>query len=101
MKQFSGKTALVIGGTSGIGLATTQELLAGGATVHVVGRSVDKMENQENLVKHKIDITNKNDVSTLIGRIGNMDNLDFQVNASGIFGPKPFLEHNNADYDSF
>lgn len=101
MKQFSGKVALVIGGTSGIGLSTTQELLAGGAIVHVAGRSVEKMEDQENLVKHKIDITNKNDVATLISSIGNLDNLDFQVNASGIFAPKPFLEHTKEDYNSY
>lgn len=101
MKQFLGKTALVVGGTSGIGLATVQELLAGGARVHVVGRSVEKMKDQENLIKHKVDITSQNDVDDLIHAIGNMDNLDFQVNASGIFGPKPFLEHTSADYDSY
>ena len=29
------------------------------------------------------------------------DGLDYLVNASGIFGPKPFLEHTMADYDSY
>ena len=101
MSQFTGKTALVLGGTSGIGLATTQALLAGGATVHVVGRSAANMADAPNLVKHSVDITNGNEVQSLMNTIGGLDNLDYQVNASGIFGPKPFLDHTVADYDSY
>ena len=33
--------------------------------------------------------------------INGLDKLDYQVNASGIFGPKPFLEHTVSDYDSY
>jgi NAD(P)-dependent dehydrogenase (short-subunit alcohol dehydrogenase family) len=36
--SFSGKNALVTGGTSGIGLATAHELIAQGATVIITGR---------------------------------------------------------------
>lgn len=38
MSQLSGKTALVTGGTSGIGLAAAQRLAAEGAHVFVTGR---------------------------------------------------------------
>lgn len=38
MNQLSGKTALVTGGTSGIGLATAQRLAAEGAHVFITGR---------------------------------------------------------------
>lgn len=38
MVEFSGKTALVTGGTSGIGLAVVRKLVDGGAHVFVVGR---------------------------------------------------------------
>ena len=101
MQQFSNKTALIIGGTSGIGQATAQALLDGGATVHIVGRSTDKIPDAPWLIKHKIDITNEAEVQTLISAIDNLENLDYLVNASGIFGPKPFLDHTVEDYNAY
>jgi NAD(P)-dependent dehydrogenase (short-subunit alcohol dehydrogenase family) len=44
MAQLSGKTALVTGGTSGIGLATAQRLAAEGAHVFVTGRTQDRVD---------------------------------------------------------
>ena len=101
MKKFANKTALIIGGTSGIGQETALHLLEEGATVHIVGRSIGKVAEQDNLVKHAVDITNLSDVDGLISKIDGLDNLDYLVNASGIFGPKPFLEHTKKDYDSY
>ncbi len=101
MSEFKNKIALVIGGTSGIGYATTQTLLEGGATVHIVGRSINKVADAPNLVKHQVDITDASEVNNLTNAIENLDNLDYLVNASGIFGPKPFLDHTKADYDSY
>ena len=95
------KTALIIGGTSGIGRATATRLLNQGYQVHIVGLSTDKFADQENLTKHTVDITDKNQVNNLIQTINQMDNLDYLVNASGIFSPKPFLDHNVKDYDSY
>lgn len=101
MENFSNKVAIVIGGTSGIGKATTQQLLAQGATVHIVGRSPQKIADQQNLHKHKADISSKEEVQALINTISAMDQVDYLVNASGIFAPKPFLDHSMADYDSY
>lgn len=101
MKEFQDKVALVIGGTSGIGNATANALLEGGATVHIVGRNTDKVSDASNLIKHRVDISNTDQVNTLISTIDGLDNLDFLVNASGIFGPKPFLDHTMEDYNSY
>jgi len=101
MKEFEKKLALVIGGTSGIGNATANALLEKGAIVHIVGRNVDKVPDTHNLIKHAINISNTDEVKSLITKIESFDNLDYLVNASGIFGPKPFLEHTIEDYNSY
>ncbi|MEO1052650.1 MAG: SDR family oxidoreductase [Bacteroidota bacterium] len=108
MSKFENKTAIIVGGSSGIGRATAQGLVEGGATVHVVGTNPQKLQDVESnvtgsgtLVTHKVDITNADEVQGLINTIGGLDNVDYLVNASGIFLPKPFLEHTVEDYDAY
>ena len=43
MKKFENKVAIIVGGTSGIGKSTANDLLNEGAIVHIIGRSVDKV----------------------------------------------------------
>lgn len=94
------KTALIIGGTSGIGKATAESLLADGHQVHIVGRSASASENP-NLHVHEVDITNQDAVQQLADTINSWSSLDYLVNAAGIFGPKPFLDHTMEDYNSY
>ncbi|MEO1624255.1 MAG: SDR family oxidoreductase [Bacteroidota bacterium] len=101
MQNFSNKIALIIGGTSGIGLATTNALLEGGATVHIVGRNTAKVPDAPQLTKHSVDISDMEQVNALIASIESLDSLDYLVNASGIFGPKPFLDHTVEDYNAY
>ena len=69
MKEFENKVALVIGGTRGIGNATTNALLQEGATVHIVGRNVDKIEDNPNLIKHSVNISDEQQVQELNAKI--------------------------------
>lgn len=101
MENFENTVALVIGGTSGIGNATAKALLQAGVTVHIVGRNVDKVEDMPQLKKHAINISDQSQVANLTSLIDGLDNLDYLVNASGIFGPKPFLDHTVEDYNSY
>ncbi|GAL74557.1 short-chain dehydrogenase/reductase SDR [Nonlabens ulvanivorans] len=100
------KRALIVGGSSGIGRATAEMLLEQGCEVHVVGTNDSKLEAfrseaNGNLHTHKVDITNTVQVKELNAKINSLDNLDYLVNASGIFSPRAFLDHTTADYDSY
>ena len=106
MNQFKNKTALIIGGSSGIGRATAHLLSEAGATVHVVGTNPDKLRSIDEtyggaIKTHRSDITDRTSVQQLIDQIGQLDRVDYLVNASGVFGPKPFLDHEMADYDRY
>ncbi len=57
--KFSGRVAVIIGGTSGMGLATAKLLLDGGARVLVTGRSQAGLESaQKEIGKHAIVVVN-------------------------------------------
>lgn len=103
MSDFKGKTALVIGGSSGIGRATAEKLAEAGASVHIVGTNASKLEaiDHPNIIKSQFSITNEKEVAQLIQKINQLSGIDFLVNSSGIFGPKPFLDHTAEDYDAY
>ena len=100
------KRAIVIGGSSGIGKATAQKLLKQDIEVHVVGTNHLKLEAFKNetdkdLVCHNVNITNKNEVDAFNKIIKGLDSLDYLVNASGVFGPKSFIDHTESDYNTY
>jgi NADP-dependent 3-hydroxy acid dehydrogenase YdfG len=47
MKRYEGKKVVIIGGTSGMGLATAKMLLDGGTRVVVTGRSKEGLESSQ------------------------------------------------------
>ena len=100
MGTFKNKTAIVIGGTSGIGYQTAKSLADGGATVHIVGRNTQKISDT-NLQKHTVNISNETDVTAFIKTLETIGSVDYLVNASGIFAPKLFLDHTLEDYNSY
>lgn len=107
--KFSNKHALIIGGSSGMGLETAQLLVQEEAAVTLVGRHQEKLDaardtfeksNQVNTLQY--DLTIKGDVDRLIEYIAKeMKDVQCLVNAAGIFSPKPFLDHTEEDYDSY
>ena len=107
--SFKGKNAIIIGGSSGIGKATAKQLLVHGAKVHIVSRDQNSVETATNELKVfgnvfgvKTDITNTDQVRALVSKFDKeIDKIDFLVNASGIFSPKPFLDSTPDDYNSY
>ena len=100
----------IIGGTSGMGLATARLLGQDGGIVAIVGRSADKLAAAADAVNAaggtaetiEADITDPASVGALIARIdAETRPITGLVNAAGSFFPKPFLEHESKDYDIY
>lgn len=89
--QVSGKTALVTGGTDGIGLEIARLLQAKGAAVAVCGRRDDFLEKAraEGLEPIKADLSSASGCAALVAAWGNrpMDILVNNAGMSGNFGP--------------
>jgi NAD(P)-dependent dehydrogenase (short-subunit alcohol dehydrogenase family) len=68
---------VIMGGTSGIGLAAAQSLTADGAEVIVTGRDPEKLAAAKSVVSaaERLDSTSENDVTAFFDRIGVFDHL--------------------------
>jgi NAD(P)-dependent dehydrogenase (short-subunit alcohol dehydrogenase family) len=90
------RTALVVGGTSGIGLATARRLAAGGATVHVASRDPAKVASvaglAPELAAHRADGGDRAAVAELAASIAPIDALVLSISSSAGMGPLADLD---------
>ncbi|NIE73618.1 SDR family oxidoreductase [Pantoea sp. Ap-967] len=106
---FNGKKLLVVGGTSGMGLEAARQVLAGGGSAVIVGNRPEKAEAARQALSELgsvtvliADLSQAQGVDQLIETIGREHaDIDLLVNAAGVFFPKPFLEHQGADFDQY
>jgi hypothetical protein len=107
--KFTNKQALIVGGSSGMGLETGKLLVEEGASVTLVGRQQEKLdaardtfEKPNKVSTFQCDLTTKGDVDKLIQHIAEeMKDVKCLINAAGIFSPKSFLDHTGEEYDSY
>jgi NAD(P)-dependent dehydrogenase (short-subunit alcohol dehydrogenase family) len=97
--HLKGKTAIVTGGSAGIGLAITKALVAEGVTVAVPGRSKEKLDKAlaglSNVRRIVADPAPAEGADSLIQQVPDTDIL---VNNLGIYEPKPFTEITDAEW---
>ena len=109
-------TALIVGGSSGIGLATAHRLLLANVNLIIVGSSAEKLSAANDLLaKAALTVKNKPSVQTwqynlnndacckkLVARVAELDDsvdLRYLVNAAGVYKPKPFVDATEEDYE--
>jgi NADP-dependent 3-hydroxy acid dehydrogenase YdfG len=92
MNQLHGKTALVTGGGSGIGLAVAHSFLEAGARVFITGRDEAKLrqaaqslQGGERLALAAADVAQPAEVQALVGRVAeHFGPVDILVNNAGL-----------------
>jgi|TARA_B110000003_G_C16589500_1_gene511216 NAD(P)-dependent dehydrogenase (short-subunit alcohol dehydrogenase family) len=111
MKFAHSGIALIIGGSSGMGLATAKQLVEQNISVVIIGRNNEKLKaatqqlqniNQGEVSALQADLYQAEGINSIIDFI-NQDNMQiaYLVNAAGYFSPKPFVEHSYEDYDIY
>lgn len=94
------KTALITGGSRGIGLAVASAFLREGARVMLAARSLEELAaakrelGSDKVHTYVADVSKEAEVETLVAAAAKeMGGIDILVNAAGIFGPiGPFEE---------
>ncbi|MBY0573950.1 MAG: SDR family oxidoreductase [Undibacterium sp.] len=106
------RTALIIGGSSGMGLATAELLVQNGTSLILVGSQLNKLdaakEKLSKLAKNvsitlvQANLTHQADLDRLIEQIENEKTpIQYLLNAAGTFKPLAFLEHQLKDYRAY
>jgi NAD(P)-dependent dehydrogenase (short-subunit alcohol dehydrogenase family) len=106
--SLSDKTALVIGGSSGIGRQIALGFQQAGARVTIVGRSKTKVDETVAMMNsersgahgHVCDVSNAIQLSQLVATVlAERAAIDILVNSQGITNLKPAETFTRADYD--
>lgn len=104
--KLNGKTALILGGTSGMGLAAARLFLDEGARVVITGRKQEKIEAAKNELSGEFEIyqadigdyeATRKAIEQGVGKFGKLDVL-YQVGGIGNFAP--FAMANQEHYET-
>lgn len=103
---LTGKTAVITGGTSGIGKAAALAYLDEGCNVVVCGRNEDKLEAMRKQCEGRPFLAIQTDVTDIaaLNELGKASfekfgSVDIWVNNAGLSDPMPFEEANEAAFD--
>jgi NAD(P)-dependent dehydrogenase (short-subunit alcohol dehydrogenase family) len=106
---FAGQKLVVVGGSSGMGRQTAADVVAAGGSAVIIGADSGKVDDTvQALTKdgtaHGItaDLADRTAAERVCQQLaGEHADATLLVNAAGLFVPKPFLDHDAADYDSY
>ena len=104
--KLQGKSAIVTGGGSGIGLACTKLFSNEGANVAIFGRRQDRLNATAKEVGSQVltvtgDLMVNNDLDNLVSKtLQTFGKIDIVVNNGGIFTGSPIHETNDKDWDT-
>jgi NADP-dependent 3-hydroxy acid dehydrogenase YdfG len=71
--KLEGRVAVVVGASSGVGLAIARALAAEGARVHALARRAEIIERTERIVARRLDATDERAVASFFAELGDVD----------------------------
>ena len=101
--------ALIIGGSSGMGLETARLLVQQNIEVVIVANNEDKLSRAEAELKNlgtassiQANLYREESIQKVLDFINDSQtHIAYLVNAAGYFSPKPFVEHTDCDYETY
>lgn len=109
MQRDTQPLALIVGGSSGMGLATAKLLLARHLRTVLIGNMAAKLEAAQRELSSMgpVEVLQANlyeprDVARIVAYAqDHTRHIKHLVNAAGYFKPTPFLDHTGEDYDTY
>jgi len=109
MPVFARQKLVVVGGSSGMGRQTAADVVAAGGSAVIIGQDAGKVDDTvQTLAKEgsawgiTADLADRMQVERVRQHLADEHaDATLLVNAAGLFVPKPFLDHDGADYDSY
>jgi len=71
--KLEGRVAVVVGASSGVGLAIARALAVEGARVHALARRAEIIERTERIVARRLDATDERAVASFFAELGDVD----------------------------
>ena len=104
--RLEGKSAIITGGGSGIGLACAQLFYNEGAQVSIIGRRQERLEVAKKIIGSELltvvgDLKDNNNLDDLVSKtLNTFGKIDIVVNNGGIFSGSPIHETKDENWDN-
>lgn len=109
MGAFEGRKLIAVGGSSGMGRQTAEDVVVAGGSAVIIGRDRGRVEDTVNVLSQNgkawgitADLADREDVKRVQETLaGEHADATLLVNSAGFFIPKPYLDYSDADYDAY
>lgn len=109
MGEFEGRKLIVVGGSSGMGRRSAEDVVAAGGSAVIIGRDKDRVGDTVDALSHKgqawgisADLADRDEVKRVQDTLTSEHaDATLLLNSAGFFVPKTFLEYEDADYDAY